>query len=135
MDFSQFITEVATCGLACRSMINGTPIVEGDETLAGLLIAAHGKTATDPEIAALRDYLGATDQRWLDYVAQRKSVIQERRNERFRALTDSMLLDLLESAVLNDTGDGYILQVPKTAFNQWKLAKVAIRNQLPYDVE
>lgn len=129
----RFTQEIRSVGLASDRTIEGVPIVSGDKALSVLVIEAHGKTGDAPELTKLRDYLKA-DSRWDAYVACRKAVIQEQRAEKFKQLTDVLVMDLMESAVTSDTGDGFLLSVPKDKWNEWKAAKAKIRTDLPYEV-
>lgn len=108
--------------------------VSGDPGLVGLVIAAHARVAGDPEITALRDYLGASSPEWMAYVECRKARIKEARAERFLEC-DRILGDLLESAITSDTGDGFLLSVPKEKWKKWLDYKTKVRKDLPYEVE
>jgi hypothetical protein len=133
MDHEKIYKELSSVGITCYRIEVDTPVTNGGDILVSLVLSAHGKTATDPEVIALREYLKA-DSRWDAYVACRKAVIQAQRAAKFQQLTDVLVMDLLESAVTSDTGDGFLLSVPKDKWNEWKAAKAKIRADLPYEV-
>lgn len=127
MDHEKIYKELLSVGITCYRIELGAPVTNGDKTLVGLVVSAHGKTVTDPEVIALRDYLNA-DSRWDAYVACRKADIQQARQARYREETDSLRLKADEDYTIGS--EDWL-----AAIEAWKTAKNTIRAGLPYEVE
>ena len=128
IDVNSLIRESATVGLAYIGIINGEPSIIGDQTLASLVIAAHGKTSTDAEIIALKAHLGAESAEWAAYVEARKAPTRAARQARYRDETDALRLKADEDFTIGS--EDWL-----AAIEAWKAAKAAIRAEFPYEVE
>lgn len=134
MNLEELKKEAAAFGLRWRTVFRDKPVIDGDPRLVALVIAAHGKTDADKEMQDLRNSVGHTDARWQAYLALRNERIKVKRALKYREQTDCLIFDVLADAVVSDTGDGYILTVPKRAFDEWRIKRRAIKEQEPYEV-
>jgi hypothetical protein len=120
--------QLQSVGVKCQQIIDGVPIVvEQDQEIATLVVAAHDKQDGDSEIADLKTHLGAESDEWVAYVDARKAPIREQRQARYRDETDPMRLKIDEDYTPGS-------QDWSSALEDWKTAKNQIREDLPYPV-
>jgi len=82
-------------------------VQEADRPLETLLLAAIGTVSTSAESLALRDALGgASDTRWLAYLAVRKSPVEASRRERYYVQLLAILVKLFYTATFQDMTGG-----------------------------
>ena len=129
MKHARMYLEAASVGLICERIIEGVPQCETNPTLMSLLVAAHGKVAGDPEIAALRNHLGASSPEWLAYVACRKEAAEGDQDRVLESILKRALVAAFKNAVTQ--GDYKILRVPTTTFNELAAAFQAAQHQFP----
>lgn len=129
MDHDKIRKEALAVGCSLGLIVGDSyEVVTGDAGLIPYIAAAHGKVAGDPEIAAFRDYLGASSPKWLAYVEARKLPTREARQARYRDETDALRLKADEDFTIGS--EDWL-----AAVEAWKAAKAAIRAELPYEVE
>ena len=133
MDLQALRKECEALGLTLRKSLTNEPIVDGDPWLSILVVAAHGKTDADKELRELRDYLGNTDARWVEYVAARRRAVAHRRQQKYQQI-NGILLGAIADATALFNGDGYTLTLPKTAFDEWRTAVKRIKEEEPFEV-
>lgn len=126
---NSLIEELNSCGAVCTQIIDSIPIVDGNQTLANLIIAAHGKIAGDTEIAALRDYLGASSPEWLAYVACRKEQAEDNQDRVIERILKRAIVAAFKNAVTQ--GDYKILRIPTVLFTELAAAFQAAQSQFP----
>lgn len=133
MDLVALRKECDALGLTLRKSMTNDPIVDGDPWLSILVVAAHGKTDADKELRELRDYLGHTDARWVEYVSVRRRAVAQRRQLKYQQI-NGILLGAIADATALFTGEGYTLTLPTTAFDEWRAAVRRIKKEEPFEV-
>lgn len=110
-----------------------------DQTLINLLLAAIDTPMRSDEHVALKQYLGgATDPRWQAYIQERRRPIREKREAKFRELTDAVFAKSFELAEgARDVTIGQVVyRLPTAAkIKAWEDRKTAIRAELKYPDE
>ena len=134
MNLEALKKEAEALGLKWRTIFNGQPVIDGDDRLLSRLYACHGKTDVDQEIRELRQYLGHTDGRWIAYVEARNKIVRQRRAQKYRVQTDGLLIGAIADAMVWFDGEGYILKIPKAAFDEWRTVRRGVKESEPYEV-
>jgi len=122
--------EMEASGVGISDLIDNVPIVpEEKQALAALVLAAHGKIAGDPEIAALRNHLGASSPEWLAYVACRKEQAEDDQDRVVERILKRAIVAAFKNAVTQ--GEYKILRIPTALFTELAAAFQAAQNQYP----
>lgn len=133
MDLLALRKECEALGLSLRKTLTNEPIVDGDPWLSILVVAAHGKSDADNEIRELRDHLGHTDSRWVEYVTVRRRAVAQRRQQKYQQINGILLGAIADSTALF-TGDGYTITLPAREFDEWREEVRRIKAEEPFEV-
>jgi len=115
-------------------IINGAVqgVQEVDRPLEALLLSAINTPSTSAESLALRDALGgASDPRWLAYLAARMAPTEENRRNQYMRRVLVLLVKLFYTATFVDQGGGKVAVFNAALLQQAKTEVDAILAALP----
>jgi hypothetical protein len=106
---------------------------EPNEELAALVFAALDKPLASAKCQALKTYLGgATDPRWLAYLAARKAPIDNKRDQQVLVDVVKLIVDLFYTATPKVVTEGVFLGFSAAKLQAAKAKIDEIKAVLPY---